>query len=442
MNGCAPGGPCRAHTRGKLLRFIALAMIMGLVPLKSAFAQSSGGSDESIHVVVGPGAQQRQAMAVPEPLCTDAPLRVCNQVAEVLRHDMTLSFFFSVVAPRSYLADPMEPIDEPVWGDWSNVGARYLLKSHVAGPAPYRLAFRLYDVVGERVIPVARQAASGLGEKDIRRAVHRFANDVLGAITGTPGVFDTRIAFSQRVAPGVKAIAAVDMDGAGRGLVISNGSINMLPSWGFGGVLYTSFVDGKPEIYFGKRKFSQDGGHYRRVAVSRDGARVVASISYGGQSDLYLLGKNGKVIRNLTNTPVDEVSPTFSPDGSKIAFVSSAAGSPQIYVMSSSGGGMRRLTHAGGYNYAPDWGPNGLIVFAGMEGNRSDIFTVTEDGVIERLTQNQGSNKDPSWSPDGRYVAFVSRRKGASGVWLMSADGRYQVSISSGGGVGNVAWQR
>ena len=31
------------------------------------------------------------------------------------------------------------------------------------------------------------------------------------------------------------------------------------------------------------------------------------------------MSKSGEVIRNLTNSPADEVSPTFSPDGSKIA---------------------------------------------------------------------------------------------------------------------------
>jgi TolB protein len=136
------------------------------------------------------------------------------------------------------------------------------------------------------------------------------------------------------------------------------------------------------------------------------------------------------------------VSPTFSPDGGKVAFVSNQGGSPQIYMMSTGGGGMSRLTHAGGYNYSPDWGKNGLIAFAGMEGGVSDIFTVSEGGAIRRLTQNQGFNKDPSWSPDGRYIAFVSTRSDGSGIYLMSADGRYQILVVKGGGFGNTAWER
>jgi TolB protein len=399
--------------------------------------------DSSLHVIVGPGARSLEPMAVPDTLCFGASSAVCNTAAEVLRRDMLLSFFFNVLPPRSYLVDPSaETVDEPKFNDWTNTGARFLIKSRIDGPAPYKVELRLFNVTSRTLMPVAGQTHRDVREKDLRRIVHQFANGVLQAITGTPGVFDTRIAFSSKVGPGVKAIGIMDMDGFNRGGLVSNGSINMLPSWGFGGVLYTSFLAGKPDIYFGKKKLSSDQGHYRKVAVSRDGGSLVASIAYGGQSDLFLLAKDGSVIRNLTNSDADEVSPTFSPDGSKIAFVSSAAGGPQVYVMSVGGGGQQRVTFAGDYNFAPDWGPDGKIAFAAMDGSASDIFTVTEGGGIERLTQDQGVNKDPTWSPDGRYLAFISSRPAGSGVYLMSADGRYQLLVSKGGGLGNTAWER
>ncbi|MFO0749236.1 MAG: hypothetical protein U1F43_26770 [Myxococcota bacterium] len=400
---------------------------------------------EALQVIVGPGGTGLEPMAVSDARCTGgASPEACKSVAEMLRRDMTLSFMYQVLPKRSYLVDPeVEPLDDPSWKDWNNIGARWLIQAEVKGPAagPYDVEFRLFDVTDKKPKTVRGQSVKGLDEKALRKAVHQFANGVLEAQTGTAGVFDTRIAYSVKAALGVKSIGFVSMDGSERGGLVSNGSINTLPVWGFGGVLYTSFIDGKPELFFGKKKLTHDEGHYRKVAISKDG-RMIASISYGDQSDLYLLSQDGSVVKNLTNSGADEVGPTFSPDGSKVAFVSNAAGAPQIYVMSADGGGQSRLTHAGGYNYAPDWGKNGLIVFAGMDDNISDIFSVSEAGEIVRLTQDQGFNKDPSWSPDGRYVAFVSSRAEGSGVYLMSADGRYQILVGKGGGYGNLAWER
>ena len=399
---------------------------------------------EGLQVIVGPGGTGLEPMAVPDVRCLEgAPQALCRTVADMLRRDMTLSFMFQIQPPRSYLVDSQnEAIDSPSWNDWNNIGTRWLIKSEVRGKGPFDVEFRLFNVTDKSNVHVREQTFGQQNEGGVKKAVHRFANGVLEARTGVPGVFDTRIAYSVKVGAGVKSIGAVSMDGLERSGLVSNGSINTLPAWGFGGVLYTSFADGKPEIFFGRKKLTRDDGHYRKVAVSPDGSKMVASVSYGGQSDIYLLSQDGSVIKNLTNSSADEVSPTFSPDGSKVAFVSNQAGSPQIYVMGIGGGGMSRLTHAGGYNYSPDWGKNGLIVFAGMEGGASDIFTVSEGGDIRRLTQDQGFNKDPSWSPDGRYIAFVSTRSEGSGIYLMSADGRYQLLVSKGGGYGNTAWER
>jgi TolB protein len=406
-----------------------------------ALAQDESEEDKALQVIVGPGGRALDPMAVPELVCKETPAAPCRTVTDVLRGDLTLSFFFKVLPPRSYLADPgRETLDGPDYAAWNAVGARYLIKGEITGPGP-NLELRLFNVTGKAPIPVREQSFRNVSERQLRRVAHQFANGVLEAITGKPGVFDTRVAYSFSQGPGAKGIGLVDMDGANRTGYIGNGSINMLPSWGFGGVLYTSFKEGKPDIYFGKTKLSKDEGHYRKVAVSPDGSSMVASIAYGGQSDLYLLSKDGAVLKNLTNSPADEVAPTISPDGAKVAFVSSAAGNPQIYMIPIGGGAMLRLTHAGSYNYAPDWGPQGLIVFTGMDDGKSDVFSVTEGGAIERLTQNQGSNSYASWSADGRYLAFVSSRPEGSGIYLASADGRYQKLILPGYGFSNCAFE-
>lgn len=424
---------------GMLLTLVTTTIGLG------AHAQEGPAVDpsEGLQVIVGPGGTGLDPIAVPEVRCIDAPATLCRSIADMLRRDMTLTFLFSVLPSRSYLVDPAaEPLEAPQFNDWTNIGTRWLVKAEVRGKGPFDVDFRFFNITDKSNVRIKEQSFRGVSEGGAKKAVHDFANGVVEARTGVAGVFGTRIAYSVKVSAGVKAIGSISMDGLDKTGIVSNGNINTLPAWGFGGVLYTSFADGKPDLFFGRKKLTRDDGHYRKVAVSPDGSKMVASVSYGGQSDLYLLSQDGSVIKNLTNTDADEVSPTFSPDGGQVAFVSNQAGSPQIYVMSVGGGGMRRLTHAGSYNYSPDWGKNGLIVFAAMDDGASDIFSVSESGEIRRLTQDQGFNKDPSWSRDGRYVAFISTRSEGSGIYVMSADGRYQMLVAKGGGYGNTAWER
>lgn len=419
---------------------VMLAVLASRAPSARAADNPLASDDASLEVIVGPGAHDLQPMAIPGAKCEGASASACAIVTHTLRRCMLISFMFKLLPPRSFLADPAaESLAAPDWKSWDNVGARWLIKAEVKGAGPYTVELRLYNVLERKVLRVKEQSFSGITEKKLRNAVHRFCNGVLEVLTGSAGVFHTRIAYAARVAPGVKAIGMVGMDGGGKTGLIGNGSINMLPSWGNGGVYYTSFLSGKPDIWKHKQRITHDAGHYRKVSVRA--GKMVASIAYGGQSDIYLMSMDGRVLKNLSRSGADEVSPSISPDGSKVAFVSSRAGGLQVYTMSIGGGGATRVTHGGSYNYAPDWGPNGLIAFAGMDGGSSDIFTVTEGGSMARLTQDQGSNKDPAWSPDGRYLAFYSSRSEGRGIYLMSADGRYQYRIAKGGGRGNTAWE-
>ena len=126
-----------------------------------------------------------------------------------------------------------------------------------------------------------------------------------------------------------------------------------------------------------------------------------------GQSDIVLIDSDtGKLVRKLTDTPWDEVSPTWSNGGNLIAYVSSEAGRPQIHIMNSDGSGQRRLTMAGQYNTSPRFGPGNRVVFSGMDMFRSDLFVVDLEGNISRLTQEQGNNGRGGRRTEGTGVPF------------------------------------
>lgn len=385
-----------------------------------------------IMVTVAPSSRQLDKVAAAPPRC-EADESVCSQITESMERTLTLSGFFEMLPRASFLADMSgETLDKTKWEDWFNVGAKYLVKSTVkeGKRGLIDIEFRLFDVNQKTVVKVGHAVATGIKPDAVRRQVHRFVNEMILAITGSRGPFGGEILFSAKTGLQTRGVFAIAVDGIGVRTLAAGDTITMLPSKTRGKLVYTSFLDGKPDVYVNGLKISNDDRHYRGARFSPDGSALAVSVDEDGQSDIYLMSPSGELLKNLTNHWADEVSPSWSPCGTMIAFVSNRTGSPQIYVMNRDGSGQRRLTMAGGYNSTPDFGPNGKVVFAGMDEGASDIFIVDLNGTITRVTQDQGSNKDPTFSPDGRHVAFVSTRENKVRIFLSTEDGRFQFAIT------------
>ncbi len=413
-----------------------------IVPLTGT---TEDGEEAPVILTVVPAAREMDPVAVPAPICGPGESKACETLHETLKRDLTLSAFFSVLPVQSYLADmESETLKRTKWEDWFNVGARYLVKVDVTGAgADHDIAFRLYDVSNRSVLEVAGQDSSGVKTDEIIPTTHDFVNELIRTVTGMPGLLGSTILYSAKSSKTTRAVYSIGIDGSGRRALAGGATLNMFPSMVGGVLVYTSFKAGKPDIYVNGRKVTKDGRHYRGARLSPDGSILAAAADDGGQSEIFLMSTEGKVLRNLTNSWSDEVSPTWSPDGGKIAYVSNRTGGPQIYVMGRDGGGQRRVTFAGSYNSTPDFGPDGRIVFAGMDEGHSDIFVTDLEGNVQRITQNQGSNKDPAFSPDGRHIVFVSSRSGGWRIWLSTADGRYQFPVTErAGGYSTLFWAR
>ena len=73
----------------------------------------------------------------------------------------------------------------------------------------------------------------------------------------------------------------------------------------------------------------------------------------------YVVDVDEKNLRQLTDHPDKDLSPTWSPNGKEIAFSSRRGDNYDIYVMKTDGTNIRQLTN----HPADDWGPTfGLTV--------------------------------------------------------------------------------
>ena len=165
--------------------------------------------------------------------------------------------------------------------------------------------------------------------------------------------------------------------------------------------------------------------------------RHVAFFFRGEPEGIYVMNADGGDKR-LVTAAVDVGDITWSSDGTKLAFDGRIAGSFSIYVVPVAGGVPQRLTTSP-TGWSPAWSPDGKsITYASGTGYGSEIYVIDSNGRNRRnITASWGEftgEVDPSWSPDGSQIAFArfTSQGSASSVWIMNADGTNPQQITSG----------
>ena len=361
--------------------------------------------------------------------------KLAKELSQLLQIDVDLARSLELVPPNTYLAPDKEAVTKPNFPNWTNVGASGLIRGQVTVSGKQaKINFRFFDVVQQREI-LSRDYDEPIDRGS--RAVHKFLDEVIETLTGEKGIFSSQIAYVRKTRGG-KAVFVGDWDGGSERRITAEGILSLLPAWISGGLLYTSYAEGNPDLWRigldgqNPKSISNQRGLNTGAAVSPDGRKIALTLSSNGNTAISVMNTDGSNVVTLTPGFGQNVSPTWSPDGSRIAFVSSRSGNPHIFVMNADGSNARRLTFQGNYNQEPDWSPKagGQIAFTARdERMKYDIFLVDPDtGVITRLTQDEGNNESPTHSPDGHQIAFVSTRAGAGGrrIYVMDVDGNNQ----------------
>ena len=371
------------------------------------------------------------------------------EITQTLNRLCRMSGYFSVLDPAAHLEKPetsgitAEQIDFSLW---RILATDFLVKGRLhMDKGTLTAEFRLFDV-SAGAFKIGREYTGR--PANARAMARKFANEILKAISGVPGIFDTRILFERQVPvpgkkPGRKALYIQDMDGLGPAelLIEREKYHNFAPAWSPDGkrISYLSYADPQAvfirEVYSGNEtKLRLKGEQQAMGAVwSPDGKSMAVTVSMHGYSDIVLYNAQSlEPGATVAPTWSNEFDPSFTPDGHRLVFVSDRSGTPQIYISDLDGGRLNRLTFDGRYNASPAVSPDGRrIAWVHEEKEQSDtrwdrimsIYLMDVDGKNpRRVTIDTGHNEAPAWSPDGRYLIFQSDRTGKYELYLMAAD--------------------
>jgi TolB protein len=376
---------------------------------------------------------------------------VSDTFGKVLTRDLTLSSFFRILDPSSYIENAQNSgfdIGQFNFGDWSSLGADYLVKGSAKRDGDkISVEALLFDVPQQRRMMGKKFTGN---PHDVGEMARRFADAILQAATGKRGPFDTKLAFVSTRGGRFKEVYTSWLDGGGLFRVTDNPTINLFPSFDRAGshLLYLSYKSYSPELYqvdLDRRletRISPGLGQAVAGVLTPDG-QIIAAYERGGRTNLYLLTQAGGMVHPLTDNSAINVSPSVCSDGGQFVFASDRSGTPQIYAESLEGGGASRVTYKGSYNTAPALSPDcKQIAYESREPGGFQIYVINLDGSGARQLTQSGSNEAPAWSPDGRYIVFSSNRGGGSKLYLMRArDGYVIAPLTEGqGNESNPAW--
>lgn len=184
--------------------------------------------------------------------------------------------------------------------------------------------------------------------------------------------------------------------------------------------------------------YGQDAGYNDWFpAWSPDGEQIVFGSDRSGDNEIYIVNRDGRGLKRLTNAPGRDAHASWSPDGKRIVFQSPRAGESarevELYIMNRDGSDLQKITSNKGFSGVPVFSPDGKsllfqvkVVPDGKEWGDVNwhLRLISTDGSGQRaLTDGSANDQVANWSPDGQQIVFFSDRNGNNDIFIMDANG-------------------
>jgi len=326
------------------------------------------------------------------------------------------------------------PVMVPVPTSLLTSGAYNAVPSQAWSPEGSRVAF----IVGDTIFTSLR---GGTGIH--RVAIHPTENADLHSLAWSPDAqmlayVSGNSAWVRGGKVDASSIWTVNAEGGTPWQIVGEGFLNISPTWlDTRHLLFVSNRDGPRGVYVVEVGPKGRYGEPHAIPGIADphsisysiGAKRLAYSKFTVRQNIwsYPLGRHDPVPISLgepvtTGTQVIEHH-DVSPDGQWIVFDSNRRGTMGLYKMPLRGGQSIPLTESPLDEFEPRWSPDGREIAFRTGGRSGRIMVVSADGGTPvSLTSGRGLDSWPVWSPSGLRIAFQSDRTGRALLWILARD--------------------
>jgi len=413
-----------------------------LTVLCSAFTASA--ADDRVYVDITASSTRKINFAVPwfsNKQAADQNQSMGREIADTLGKALEFHGVIGITPTAEYGGTQS--------ANWKQLGVDYaVLGQYSLSSSKLSLEIKVIDIASNQTL-MGKSFTGSLQQRD--NMLFKFCDDVIEALTGKPGIAQTKIAFVG-YRNNSKEVYLTDILGRKMRQITRHRNLTVSPRFTPDGksLCYTSYHSGNQNLYITDlsqskvtRVLSKRKGMNLAPAWSPDGRYMILTLSMNGNPDLYLCDSNARIIEQLTDRAGINVSATWSPDGRRIVFVSDRSGKPHLYVMNLSTRQVQRLTFEGTENAEPSWSPTeDLIVYSSLRDGVYQICTVKPEGgaVAQQVTSDLSHHEAPSWSPDGNQIIFSKGSGNRHQIYAVMKNGSYQRTVFSA--AGNNAYPR
>ena len=362
-----------------------------------------------------------------------------EEVAEIVANDLNRSGIFKSMDRQELPAQPHYST-QVIYPRWRTAGQEYLVVGRIfqKSSGQYDIQFQLLDVLKQKQLA---GYSLPVKKRGLRSSAHEISDLIYEKITGTPGAFNTRIAYvrSQKDEARKYILQVADTDGFNAQTILESDQPLMSPSWSPTGqsLAYVSFENDRPEVFVQhlatarRSKISGFNGINSAPSWSPNGKMLALVLSKDGNPDIYTLNTTTKRLTRLTRNRAIDTEPVWGKKGKLIIFTSDRSGTPQLYQVKATGGKPKRITFEGRYNAAASISPDGkyITMVHGERGHFKIAQLELETGNLTVLTDG-ALDESPSFSPNGKMVLYASTRGNSGVLFAVSVDGRAKHKLS------------